>query len=233
MNGNTLNKQAFKLKGRLYTLTVISLVDARVEQFKSHLMDVVNQAPNMFHHAPVVLDFSELKNQTIDLQSLIGVTKNLGLVPVAIQGGDSYLNTIATTHGLATLNASANHDKTIKNDVKKTTKKQGKAKLMNKLVTQPVRSGQQVVSQGDLTIASSVSNGAELLADGNIHVYGPLRGRALAGISGLKTCRIFCQSLEAQLVSIAGFYKLSDDIPHHKRPCQIYLKDDQVVIEPL
>lgn len=235
MNGNTLNKQAFKLKGRLYTLTVVSLLDGRPEQFKSQLLDVINQAPNMFNNAPVVLDFNELKNQSTDLQALCRIIKEFGLVPVAVQGGDSLLNTLAQTQGLAILNASSNHDKPISND--ETAQKQDKKSTQNidknKLVTQPVRSGQQLVSQGDLTITSSVSNGAELLADGNIHVYGPLRGRALAGISGQKTCRIFCQTLEAELVSIAGYYKLSDGIPHHQGPCQIFLKDDQVVIEPL
>ena len=103
-----------------------------------------------------------------------------------------------------------------------------------KLVTTPVRSGQQVVAKGaDLIITSSVSHGAELLSDGNIHVYGALRGRALAGISGDLEARIFCQSLEAELVSIAGFYRLSDAIEPMNGPCQIYLLDEHIVIEPL
>ena len=89
------------------------------------------------------------------------------------------------------------------------------------------------MSKRDLIVTTSVSNGAELLAEGSIHIYGPLRGRALAGIGGDQACRIFCQSLEAELVSIAGFYKLSDAISHHNGPCQIYLKDEQVIIEPL
>ncbi len=97
-----------------------------------------------------------------------------------------------------------------------------------------MRSGQQVVAKGaDLIVTSSVSHGAELLADGNIHVYGTLRGRALAGISGDIEARIFCQSLDAELVSIAGFYRISDAIEPVNGPCQIYLANEHIVVEPL
>ena len=82
-------------------------------------------------------------------------------------------------------------------------------------------------------ITASVSHGAELLADGNIHVYGALRGRALAGIAGNKQARIFCQSLDAELVSIAGVYRLSDVIEPMNVPCQIFIQDDRIQIEPL
>ena len=106
--------------------------------------------------------------------------------------------------------------------------------IKTKLLTTPVRSGQQVVSKGaDLIVTASVSPGAELLADGNIHVYGTLRGRALAGIAGDKQARIFCQSLDAELVSIAGFYRLRDAIEPIAAPCQIFIQDDRIQIEPL
>ena len=82
-----------------------------------------------------------------------------------------------------------------------------------KLITHPVRSGQQIYAAGgDLVVLSSVSPGAEVLADGNIHVYGTLRGRALAGVKGNRSARIFCQRLEAELISIAGHYKISEDL---------------------
>ena len=82
-----------------------------------------------------------------------------------------------------------------------------------KIITTPVRGGQQIYAQGgDLVVVSSVSPGAELLADGNIHVYGAMRGRALAGVKGDTRARIFCQQLSAELVSIAGQYKVSEDL---------------------
>jgi septum site-determining protein MinC len=104
------------------------------------------------------------------------------------------------------------------------------------VITQPVRSGRQVYAhQGDLVVLATASPGAELLADGHIHVYGPLRGRALAGVSGDTRARIFCRSLEAELVSVAGYWRVRDDIPEDLigKPVQIFLEDERVMIEPL
>ncbi len=106
----------------------------------------------------------------------------------------------------------------------------------SKIVHQPIRSGQQVyAADGDLIIMASVSAGAEILADGNIHVYGTLRGRALAGVKGDTRARIFCYSLEAELVSIAGQYKISEDIDKSKlkKPTQIYLDDNTLCFKEI
>lgn len=103
-------------------------------------------------------------------------------------------------------------------------------------VTQPVRSGQRVYAQGgDLVVVTSISPGAELLADGHIHVYGTLRGRALAGVSGNLEARIFCHSLEAELISIAGYWRVRDDLPDALigKPAQIALDGERLTIEPL
>ena len=104
------------------------------------------------------------------------------------------------------------------------------------LVTRPVRSGQQLYARGtDLIIMGPVGPGAEVIADNNIHVYGPLRGRALCGVSGNTETRIFCQSLEAELVSVAGNFRLLENIPEELRgkPAQIWLDRDRLNIEPL
>jgi septum site-determining protein MinC len=237
MNDNALKIQAFKLKGRLYTLTVLSLIDTHAEAFESQLKEVVAKAPNLFKHTPVILDCSAVDSSKVDLQSLCKIAREQGMVPVAVQGGNPMLDTLAQCQGLAVLNASSSHDKPIMNEPsqEKSSTKKSKEKLtvINKTITTPVRSGQQVVCKGDLVVASSVGNGAELLADGNIHIYGRLRGRALAGISGDKQARIFCQSLDAELISIAGYYKLSDTIYKIDGPCQIFLKDEQIQIEPI
>ncbi len=102
-----------------------------------------------------------------------------------------------------------------------------------RIVTQPVRSGTQIYARGtDLIVTAAVSPGAELIADGNIHVYNVLRGRALAGASGDAGARIFCGRLEAELVSVAGRYLVSDQLPVDQRghPVQIALVDDQLTI---
>jgi septum site-determining protein MinC len=104
------------------------------------------------------------------------------------------------------------------------------------LVTRPVRSGQRIYAAGgDLSVVAPVSSGAELMADGSIHVYGPLRGRALAGMNGNLEARIFCQDLQAELVSVAGHYRISENIPAELRgmPVQIYLDQKVLRIERL
>ena len=105
-----------------------------------------------------------------------------------------------------------------------------------RLITQPIRSGQQVYAAGgDLVVVAPVSAGAELLADGNIHVYGPLRGRALAGAKGDRDARIFCQQMEAELLSIAGHFKMEEDLSdsYKGKPVQVYLRDHSLHIEAL
>ncbi len=244
MTDNTLKSQAFKLKGRLYTLTVLQLLETDGVAFSQQLALVVAKAPRLFDHTPVVLDCSSLPDEYLsmgqfDLQDMCYRMREYGMVPVAIQGGSAFLNVLAQSQGLAVLNGSSNQDKPWAGETVASLQPAVQSSsefdiIKTKLLTAPVRSGQQVVSKsGDLIITASVSHGAELLADGNIHVYGALRGRALAGIAGDKQARIFCQSLDAELVSIAGFYRLSDAIEPIAAPCQIFIQDDRIQIEPL
>ena len=151
-----------------------------------------------------------------------------GIIPVGVRNGNEQQTQAALTASLGSLNAKAEQHKepSIKNDKNSTSK----------LITQPVRSGQQIYAQNsDLVVLASVSAGAELLADGNIHVYGTLRGRALAGVSGNDQARIFCLKLEAELVSIAGIYKLRDDLqpPPGGQGAHIFLADDKLQINPI
>ncbi|MDI9818900.1 MULTISPECIES: septum site-determining protein MinC [unclassified Legionella] len=232
MADNLLKSQAFKLKGRLYTFTVLQLLSCDAELFSQQLAEVIAKAPRLFDKTPIVLDCSLLAETEVDLQRLCQCIRECGLLPVAVQGTSPFLETLAQCQGLAVLNASSAHDKPLM-DTREPAALPIES-LKTKLQTTPVRSGQQVVSKGgDLVITASVSHGAELLADGNIHVYGALRGRALAGMSGDRDARIFCQSLEAELVSIAGFYRISDAIEPQPGPCQIYLQDEHICIEPL
>jgi septum site-determining protein MinC len=100
----------------------------------------------------------------------------------------------------------------------------------------PIRSGQQVYADNrDLTVLSAVGAGAEVIADGSIHIYGALRGRALAGAQGFEQARIFCREFHAELVAIAGHYKVSEDVPAALlgKPVQVWLDGDQLRIEAL
>lgn len=104
------------------------------------------------------------------------------------------------------------------------------------LIDKPLRSGQQIYAKGDLVILDLVSYGAEVMAEGNIYVYAPLRGRALAGVRGNTEARIFCTCLEPELISIAGIYRTSEQpFPDTLlgKPVQIRLADDKLILEPL
>jgi septum site-determining protein MinC len=108
--------------------------------------------------------------------------------------------------------------------------------LPTKVISTPVRSGQQIYAKNcDLIVLSQVGQGAEVIADGNIHIYGTLRGRAIAGASGNKDARIFCQSLQAELISIAGIYQVSEDLPSDqiKQPGLVELKENHLHITTL
>jgi septum site-determining protein MinC len=97
-----------------------------------------------------------------------------------------------------------------------------------------VRSGQQIYAQGrDLVLTAQVGAGAEVIADGSIHLYAPLRGRALAGAQGDVRARIFCREFHGELVAIAGHYKVFEELPAslRGRPVQIWLEDDKLMIE--
>ena len=233
MTDNLLKSQAFKLKGRLCTLTVLYILDADEAQFTTYLNEVISKAPRLFTNTPIVLDFSAVQSSSININNFCHLLREHSLIPVAVQSASFSLQTEALAAGLAVLGASSSQDRALTLEPLDSVGDLTDA-IKTKLLTSQVRSGQQVVSKGgDLVIVSSVSHGAELLADGNIHVYGALRGRALAGIAGNKQSRIFCQSLDAELVSIAGFYRLRDSIEPPVGPCQIYLQDDHIQIDPL
>lgn len=231
MGENTERAQAFKLKGRLYTLTVLQVMTTDKDVFSEQCAQIVARAPKWFDRTPVVFDLSTVGQEDFDVQALLQVAREHGMVPVAVQGASPLIETAMHANRLAILKASDTQDRPV---FEQQADAVSAGSVQSKLITTPVRSGQQVVAKGgDLIVTSSVSHGAELLADGSIHVYGALRGRALAGLSGDLEARIFCQSLEAELVSIAGYYRLSDAIEPMNRPCQIFLKNEHIVIESL
>lgn len=225
--------QAFKLKGRLYTFTVIQLQSTDADLFSKDLEAIIAKAPKLFSQSPVVIDLSLIHQETLSLADIQQQLLKHQLYLVGLQGASESLSEKATALHIPLLHASPTQDKTLFESPKKEELEPLEA-WKTKVIHNPIRSGQQAVSKGgDLIVIAQVSHGAELLADGHIHVYGVLRGRALAGMSGDKDARIFCQSLDAELISIAGFYRLSDAMEPHPGPCQIYLQDEHICIEPL
>jgi septum site-determining protein MinC len=115
-------------------------------------------------------------------------------------------------------------------------KPEAKPKAASMLLESPVRSGQSIVfTEGDVTVLGSVGSGAEIVAGGSIHIYGTLRGRAMAGVNGNSAARIFCQKIEAELLAIDGFYQTAEEIDAtlRNRPAQAWLDGDMMKITPL
>lgn len=199
----------FQLKADLIPLTVIKLTRSNIDGIQAQLTQTINKAPNYFQYAPVLIDITDLKNQSeLDVEALLTTFKKNRLIPVAIRGITQEAEQYAQHYGIAVLKKSTTKDEKAKSAPEVNTNLS-----TTKLITKPVRAGTQVYAKGgDLIILAGVNSGAECFADGNIHVYGPLRGRVLAGISGDTNARIFCRSLEAELIAIAGHYQVNEDI---------------------
>ena len=194
----------------------------------------------MFRNAPLLIDLSEpsLDQAPLDFPALLDALRELGLSPVGLRGGSPAQQEAAQAAKLAVL---GEH----KPDNGQTPKAQGvpsrttvppKGHGSAKLIDHPVRSGQRIYAAGgDLIVLAQVSHGAEIMADGNIHVYGSLKGRALAGVQGNLEARIFCSDLRAELIAIGGHYKISENLDQslQGRSVQVYLRDNLLIIDHL
>jgi len=209
----------FQLKGSMLAITVLELARNDLEGLDRQLAAKVAQAPNFFSNAPLVLALDKLPADqgSIDLPGLMRVCRQHGLRTLAIRASRIEDIAAAIAVDIPVLPPSGARERVLELspvETKKPVEKPAEPTIKpTRVITSPVRGGQQIYAQGgDLVVVSSVSPGAELLADGNIHVYGPMRGRALAGVKGDTKARIFCQQLSAELVSIAGQYKVSEDL---------------------
>ena len=227
---------AFELKGRMTTLTVLRVLTPDPATLLLQLDARLAQAPGFFDGMPLVL--APADGITIDadtLTELVAGLRDRHLLPVAAAGIKAQ---VAATAGLGVIN---NLDEP-RAEPASTTASERREKPtpshagIARLVTQPVRSGQQVYARGgDLIVTAPVSAGAELMADGHIHVYDTLRGRALAGVQGDENARIFCRSMQAELVAVAGHYRLSDQINADLRdaPAMAWLRDGELELNAL
>ena len=224
------NRGAFELKGSLFTLTVLHLLNPDISIFTAQLKQHAQKTPQLFKNMPLVIDLQKIADQNadIDFKALQYQLREHGLIPVGIRHGNETLNQAAQQEGLAIL---SNPSSKVKSEESQPTP----SLIHTQLITTPVRSGQQIYArQKNLVVLAQVSAGAEILADGSIHVYDVLRGRALAGVSGDKSACIFCHKLNAELVSIAGHYLLSDSLPDIDAPMiQVLLKENNLCVTGL
>lgn len=241
-----MQKIPIELKGSNFTLLVLYLNSNDVDLINEWLYKKIQECPQFFKNAPIIVNVSNLKNE-VNWKKIQEIIISHGFYVVGISGcKDSYFKKIIVKSGLPILleaekisknkdvNSYCNDDflKKRQNDQRVRVKKIKKTHIIEK----PVRSGQKVYAKNsDLVIINNVSAGAELVADGNIHIYGSVRGRVLAGANGDITSKIFCTTLLAELVSVSGRYWLSDQIPSHfiGKSAQIYLKNKFLTITSL
>lgn len=205
----------FQLKGSMLAITVMELAHNDLARLDQQLSEKVAQAPAFFSNTPLVLALDKLPEGEgeLDLAELMAVCRKHGLRTLAIRANREADISAAEALDLPVLPPSGARERSIELAPAKPEKPAEPELKPSKIITSPVRGGQQVYAQGgDLIVLAPVSAGAELLADGNIHVYGPMRGRALAGIKGNIKARIFCQQMGAELLSIAGQYKVAEDL---------------------
>ncbi len=235
-----MSNTPIELKGSSFTLSVVHLHDAKPEVIRQALEDKIAQAPAFLQHAPVVINISALE-EAVNWPALQKAIVSTGLRIVGVSGcKQAELKAEIDRAGLPLLTegkekarqqpatpapATPAVEEPIVAPITKT-----------RLIDVPVRSGQRIYAPGcDLIVTSHVSAGAELIADGNIHIYGMMRGRALAGASGDREAQIFCTHLTAELVSIAGEYWLSDQIPaeYYGKAARLLLADNALTVQPL
>ena len=236
-------RPAFQLKSTTVSLMALELAYFDDDSFEAALREKIRQAPGFFRDVPVIvsLDQYEGLSSELDFFKLLGICRRHNVHVVGVRGGNDDQRRLARHAALAILPGNGRQDRDPVPEATPEPAPEAAAPTPvgpapARVISQPVRSGQQIVApEGDLIILAPVQAGAEVLAAGNIHVYGPLRGRALAGVHGLESARVFCQSLEAELVSIAGHYKISEDLQESgwKTAVQVQLRDDLLVVTPL
>ncbi|MGM0676123.1 septum site-determining protein MinC [Ectothiorhodospira marina] len=231
MSANPSPIQPIEFKGRMILVSILKLQPAEPAVLQEALEARMQEAPDLMRDMPVVVDMDAMAGTSAqDLLSVLETVRQHGLKLIGLLHSEASAP-LADRTGLPliVLGPRAGSEVPLRpapppaaESTPETPAEPAPAApaphTPSLVVNQPVRSGQQVYARGgDLIITGAVSAGAEVLADGHIHVYGPLRGKALAGVRGLESARIFCRRLDAELVSIAGHYRIAEDILDSER----------------
>lgn len=248
-------EQAGELKFGQVGIANLRVRTLDVAQLAREMRERVERAPKLFARAAVILDFGGLMTLPDDAtaKALVKALEGAGVHPIALAYGTPENDALAERLGLPVLaKFRTQYERAGEAPAERPAPRAPEAAPVREATPAPaatvesepglvhalpVRSGQQVFAANrDLTVLAPVGAGAEVLSDGSIHVYGALRGRALAGASGFTGARIFCREFHAELVAIAGQYKVLDDVPKELRgkPVQIWLDANDILqIQPL
>jgi septum site-determining protein MinC len=224
--------QLVRMRGRSYVAFVFSPV-VPIVGWLEEVDATLARSPGFFVGKPVVLDLSAVELSQSGIAHLLGSLEQRNIRVLGIEGVDAD----HLTASMPPLLTGGRPTVLIQNEPKKVdAKPEAKPKPNSLLLESPVRSGQSIVfTEGDVTVLGSVGSGAEIVAGGSIHVYGALRGRAMAGVNGNSAARIYCQKIEAELLAIDGYYQTAEDIDAslRNRPAQAWLEGDIMRITPL
>ncbi|ALD15274.1 septum formation inhibitor [Buchnera aphidicola (Aphis glycines)] len=245
-----MQKTSIEIKGSNFTLLVLYLKSDNIDLIDKSLYKKIQEYPQFLKNAPIILNVSYLSFNQKNWRKIQKVIISHSFFIVGVTGcKDNYLKKIIIDSGLPVLlegKKSTNIENNINqkisffyktHNIENETNKAIKKKIKKThIINTPVRSGQKIYAKySDLIVTNNVSAGAELVADGNIHIYGSVRGRVLAGANGDITSNIFCTALFAELLSISGEYWLSDQIPLKfiGKSAQIYLRNKILTINSL
>jgi septum site-determining protein MinC len=235
----------FDLKSATLTLVALVLKTTDWAELERELDERFGNVPDFFDHDPVAIDLAQVRDAAadIDFDALLALLRRHKMVPIAAKGGSAPQMEAARAAGLVEAPdgvgaASARPAPDVMPEVVLTEViREVPVAPAALVVDKPLRSGQQVYARGgDLIVLAVVSYGAEVIADGSIHVYAPLRGRAIAGAKGDANARIYTTCMEPQLLSIAGFYRTTEiELPADVlgKPAQVRLDGERLVVEAL
>lgn len=233
----------FEIKSANLPLVALLLKSPDLALLAQELQGRFGDIPDFFDNDPLLLDLSPLGEAQVDFRALVELLRPYKVWPVAVKGGSAEQMAAAAKIGLApttdALTPALSQREREKAQLPKVAEKSAPLPTPSTalVVDKPLRSGQQVYARGrDVVVMAMVNPGAEVVADGNVHVYAPLRGKAIAGARGDTDARILTLCLEPELVSIAGVYRTSENpLPDTLRgkPAQVRLQGDRLVMEPL
>jgi septum site-determining protein MinC len=234
---------SFEIKSASLPLVSFIVKSADITQVAQDLQTRLGDTPDFFDNDPVLVDLQHLDDQAVplDLPALVQLLRSFRMNPVALRPNNAaheasailaglFLTSEARTLPQSPATQEAVREVEVIREVVREVASSGSAMVVDK----PLRSGQHLYAKGrDLVMLAMVNPGAEIMADGHIHVYAPLRGKAIAGAKGDTSARIFTNSLEAELLSIAGVYRTSDaPLPKEVagKAAQVWLVGDKLVM---
>ncbi|MBY3049989.1 septum site-determining protein MinC [Rhizobium laguerreae] len=230
--------RSIRIKGRSFLAVMLS-PDLPIDDWLIRLDDLAARSAGFFLGRPVVLDLTDLQIDRPQLKDLIAELAKRNVSIMGIEGarpsilGSGMPPALKGGRSVSDIEVQA---KEPADPAGKPAVAETRPAMQSIVIREPVRSGQSVIfPEGDVTVIGSVASGAEVIAGGSVHIYGALRGRAMAGSIGNASARIFCRKLEAELVAIDGIYKMAEDMAPNLRgqAVQLWLEDDAIMAEKL